>query len=735
MTITTPIEFVFYEANGTITDYSYAYNGAVGFETKVESEVKCKLLNTDGTVNNNPNFAVMKDTYGNFLGMIRFAEAPAPGTVIFIYRYTEQTQETSFRTSSGFSAEDVEKALDKLTKMIQEVSLHAKEKVFQLDIFQKEIFKLILTSAADHQRLLYIDWNDLTFKFTPFVGGQVVITPEPGPNNTAALMMRMNEKVTDGKVTRFVEWSNDLGVTWYSTGQAGLIPEQIVTDFSVNPDTSSTVILDKATTQFASGEQAVEQVPLPVAAPTTADYPGNAGVMNISQATALKNATANIEQINQRYFSSSVLGDVPTQKEITNAWEGASGLVISDIAPGARLALYDIPHKIEWVYYTDSHVWFVSTSEAGPALFTNTSAGIIKGKAAEGQVFAENDGTGSVYGWDELKSQIKPLALGEIYCALRSDVPVGARYCGGDVESIANNNLKGFVDFIVAGKIPTITFAEYEAELVANGGVCGKIGYDPTGQRLRWPTIKDVVVQAGAFEANGSYKKQSLPNITGTTTSRPLASTPGAGGIVDATGAFSYTSHGDVSSSTSISITSTTAVNDITRFNASNSSSIYKDGANVQQNAVAYRWFIQVSSGVIEASEEVQAEIITSLENKQNKNERAFEKNREIELTAGTNAVKFVNGDKIVALKVTGNNVTALFDFSDLTWPEYFFTVQLYFYFPNGTSTVSLGTPGKQLIWINNNQPNLNNGLGHWVVLRSGQNDTVIQGSDAGEVP
>lgn len=727
MTITTPIEFVFYEANGTITDYSYAYNGAVGFETKVESEVKCKLLNTDGTVNNNPNFAVMKDTYGNFLGMIRFAEAPAAGTVIFIYRHTEQTQETPFRTSSGFSAEDVEKALDKLTKMIQEVSLHAKEKVFQLDIFQKEIFKLILTSAADHQRLLYIDWNDLTFKFTPFVGGQVVITPEPGPNNTAALMMRMNEKVTDGKVARFVEWSNDLGVTWYSTGQAGLIPKQIVTDFSVNPDTSSTVILDKATAQFASGEQAVEQVPLPVAAPTTADYPGNAGVMNISQATALKNATANIEQINQRYFSSSTLGDAPTQEEITNAWEEASGLVISDIAPGARLALYDIPHKIEWVYYTDSHVWFVSTSEAGPALFTNTSAGIIKGKAAEGQVFAEDDGTGSVYGWDELKSQIKPLALGEIYCALRSDVPVGARYCGGDVESIANNNLKGFVDFIVAGKIPTITFAEYEAELVANGGVCGKIGYDPTGQRLRWPTIKDVVVQAGAFEANGSYKKQSLPNITG---NYGIRAGVDSNIPTDYTGCFS--TRGKRGTVTGINGPGTNEeASVLIDYNASNSSSIYKDGANVQQNAVAYRWFIQVSSGVIEASEEVQAEIITSLENKVNKNQRGFEKNRTIECI-GTTAVVLQDSDEFIVLQVTGNT-TILLDTSKLTFPENWFLVKFFVHFPNGAATVSIGKPGGIISWVNGNQPNFSSGSAHLLALMVASGWSKVLMSDAGE--
>ena len=38
--------------------------------------------------------------------------------------------------------------------------------------------------------------------------------------------------------------------------------------------------------------------------------------------------------------------------------------------------------------------------------FTNTNAGLIKGNTAEGTVFAEADGTGSVNGWDELKQSV-----------------------------------------------------------------------------------------------------------------------------------------------------------------------------------------------------------------------------------------------------------------------------------------------------------------------------------------
>jgi hypothetical protein len=38
--------------------------------------------------------------------------------------------------------------------------------------------------------------------------------------------------------------------------------------------------------------------------------------------------------------------------------------------------------------------------------FTNTSAGTIKGSVNDGQVFAENDGTGSVNGWDNLSNNV-----------------------------------------------------------------------------------------------------------------------------------------------------------------------------------------------------------------------------------------------------------------------------------------------------------------------------------------
>lgn len=54
-------------------------------------------------------------------GNVIFNEAPAAGTIIVIDRATPQTQETPYKTSSGFPAVRVEQNFDKLTLMVQEL--------------------------------------------------------------------------------------------------------------------------------------------------------------------------------------------------------------------------------------------------------------------------------------------------------------------------------------------------------------------------------------------------------------------------------------------------------------------------------------------------------------------------------------------------------------------------------------------------------------------------------------
>lgn len=58
-----------------------------------------------------------------------------------------------------------------------------------------------------------------------------------------------------------------------------------------------------------------------------------------------------------------------------------------------------------WRYYTNTATWTdigVDTVNQ----FTNSIAGIIKGSATAGKVYAETDGTGSVYGWDNLNTSV-----------------------------------------------------------------------------------------------------------------------------------------------------------------------------------------------------------------------------------------------------------------------------------------------------------------------------------------
>lgn len=162
--ITNPIKSVYYIGDGITTDFAYAYNGDAGFDVRAETEVKAAICNADGTRDYQPNFAVLQDTYGNLTGSVRFASAPAPKSIIFIYRETPETQETSYETSSGFSAKSVEKALDKLTQEIQDTNQHSVTKTLQLDMFQKKPFWLQLLDYTADRRYAFIDWASRTVK-------------------------------------------------------------------------------------------------------------------------------------------------------------------------------------------------------------------------------------------------------------------------------------------------------------------------------------------------------------------------------------------------------------------------------------------------------------------------------------------------------------------------------------------------------------------------------------------
>lgn len=162
--VTDPIKFVYLVGDGVTTDFSYAYNGTVGFDADVADDVKVAILNPDGTRDTNPNFAVMQDTYGNFIGKIRFAVAPVANAIIYIYRATPQTQETEYKTSSGFDAKNVENDFDKLTKLAQETASHTRNKTLQLDMFQEVGLALQKMTTANQNQYLQMDFANKLIK-------------------------------------------------------------------------------------------------------------------------------------------------------------------------------------------------------------------------------------------------------------------------------------------------------------------------------------------------------------------------------------------------------------------------------------------------------------------------------------------------------------------------------------------------------------------------------------------
>lgn len=214
--VTDPIDFVYRDGDGTTTDFSYAYNGSVGFDIVDSATVKAAILNPDGTRDLTPVFTVLKDAYNHYNGFVRFSEAPADGAIIYIYRETPETQENNWENSSGFSAKSITKTFDKVVRLIQEVFFHAKHKTVQVDEFQEEVLKMLLMTPENDNQLLFVNWETKQIAYTDFTRGHVVISDTPGENNAPKFILRVNYYSDDTNTYPFLEFSMDGGSTWES---------------------------------------------------------------------------------------------------------------------------------------------------------------------------------------------------------------------------------------------------------------------------------------------------------------------------------------------------------------------------------------------------------------------------------------------------------------------------------------------------------------------------------------
>lgn len=94
-------------------------------------------------------------------------------------------------------------------------------------------------------------------------------------------------------------------------------------------------------------------------------------------------------------------GDNPTAGEINTFVEGEGYT-----SPFSGIAVVVVNTYHIWHYYENDNIGWRDDGVDVVNTFTNTVPGIIQGSEVDGKVFAETDGTGSVYGWDNLLTRV-----------------------------------------------------------------------------------------------------------------------------------------------------------------------------------------------------------------------------------------------------------------------------------------------------------------------------------------
>ncbi len=178
------------------------------------------------------------------------------------------------------------------------------------------------------------------------------------------------------------------------------INKVFMSDLAVDSNPSTTVVqLDTTKANIKTGVTTTGNLPLPVASAT------QAGIMNSATYQALTQNTSDIDALLNGAVAISGISASPTQTELTTAWKTATG--ISNLIN--RAVIYDVTNSKLWTYYTNTSTWYSASAGGGSVTvnqFTNSSLGTIMGSTSAGQVFAENDGTGSVNGWDSLTATV-----------------------------------------------------------------------------------------------------------------------------------------------------------------------------------------------------------------------------------------------------------------------------------------------------------------------------------------
>ena len=191
MTISTTTARTTYNGNGITTVFSIPFrflaNGdIVVVEVSSAGVETTKALTTNYTLNG------AGDDSG---GSVNMLVAPAVGTRLIIYRDTDIVQETDYISGDPFPAETHERALDRLTRIAQEIGSDA-DRAIKVPVGDSSSLSTTLPAAADRAgKFFAFDVNGVAVAVTGSAGGYPV-SSYMGPFLTSSSSKAAHEFLT-----------------------------------------------------------------------------------------------------------------------------------------------------------------------------------------------------------------------------------------------------------------------------------------------------------------------------------------------------------------------------------------------------------------------------------------------------------------------------------------------------------------------------------------------------------
>lgn len=282
------------------------------------------------------------------------------------------------------------KELD-LSKYVDEIKLTNMKNY----LLSQDFAKAELKSESDKKNVLHFYRADNTKITSVELSGFTQVQSDLSVTNP------LNEAFVHNKSTMYLVNDGEDGTSNYATQKwtqneisKHSIDLDVVKDISLSQnETPDYLAIKKDFVNLNTAKEKSEDVTLPLATNSKSGLMSSADVNAISD---LKGRVENLEGKTTRLLYDE--NENPTTEQINTFVEKAGYT-----SPFEGIAVVVDKTFHIWHYY--ENIGWQDDGQDTVSTFTNSIAGIIKGSEIEGRVYAENDGTGSLVGYDNLKNK------------------------------------------------------------------------------------------------------------------------------------------------------------------------------------------------------------------------------------------------------------------------------------------------------------------------------------------